>query len=338
MTSSEVRDLAAVPGVTHAAPAWSASWVSASGAQVTVLAVDPASYAALVGSVPGAPPVSASSLAVAPAGAPQPVLASPAAVASLGGPGTTSISTLAAVRPLSIRVAGVVSATPGWPGGGAFLILPLGALRSTATPPAPIPVTELLLTGSGIDRARLTTVVHQVLPPGGTAFFRADVLAGLTSQPLQHGAFVLFTLSIGLAAILGLAVMFLELALGAAERESTLARLATMGLGEGQRARVVALEVMPAVIAAAVAAWACALVLPPVVGPEIDLSAFTNTLLVVPLAPTASSFSGTAPLVPDVAAVALPVAGLIVLAAVALWIEIRSGRRRGVTTALRIGG
>ena len=44
---------------------------------------------------------------------------------------------------------------------------------------------------------------------------------------------------------------------GAAERKATLARLATMGLGEGQRAGVVALEVLPAVIAAAVAAWAC---------------------------------------------------------------------------------
>jgi hypothetical protein len=48
--------------------------------------------------------------------------------------------------------------------------------------------------------------------------------------------------------------MLLELALGAAEREATLARLATMGLSEGQRAWVVALEVLPAVIAAAAAA------------------------------------------------------------------------------------
>ena len=176
------------------------------------------------------------------------------------------------------------------------------------------------------------------LPAGGTAFFRADVLSGLANQPLQHGAFVLFTLSVGLAAILGLAVMFLELALGAAERESTLARLATMGLGEGQRAWVVALEVLPSVIAAAVAAWACALVLPQVVGPAIDLSVFTSTPLLVPLAPTVSSFTGAVPLVPDVASVTLPLAGLIVLAGAALWIEIRSGRRRGVTTALRIGG
>jgi putative ABC transport system permease protein len=131
--------------------------------------------------------------------------------------------------------------------------------------------------------------------------------------------------------------MFLELALGAAEREATLARLATMGLGERQRARVVAVEVLPAVIAAGLATWACALALPRVVSPVIDLSVFTSTPIPVPLAPGAS-FSATAPLVPDVASLALPLGGLVVLAGLALWIEIRSGRRRRVTTALRIGG
>jgi putative ABC transport system permease protein len=110
-----------------------------------------------------------------------------------------------------------------------------------------------------------------------------------------------------------------------------------MGLGEGQRARVVALEVLPAVIAAAVAAWACALVLPRVVAPAIDLSVFNAVPLSVPLAPSVSSFGGTVPLVPDVASVALPLAGLIVVAAVSLGIEIRSVRRRRVTAALRIG-
>jgi hypothetical protein len=216
--------------------------------------------------------------------------------------------------------------------------MPLGALTSTATPPVPVPVTELLLTGSGIDRARLAAVMRDDLPPGGAVIFRSDVLSVLANAPLQHGAFLLFTLSVALAAVLGLAVMFLELALGAAEREATLARLATMGLGEGQRARVVALEVLPAVIAAAVAAWACALVLPRVVAPAINLSVFTSTPVSVPLAPVASSFVGPVPLVPDVASVAIPLAGLVVVAAVALGVEIRSARRRGVTAPLRIGG
>jgi hypothetical protein len=333
-----VRAIGAVPGVTHAAAASTYPWESANGTQLTVLAVDPASYAALVAAVPGDPRMLASALAgPATPGAPQPVLASPQAAASLGR-GSTLIGTTAAIRSVKVRVAGVVAATPGWPAGGAFLVMPRSALKSSATPPVSVPVTELLLTGSGIDRARLAAVLRDDLPPGGTAIYRSDVLATLTGAPLQHGAFLLFTLSVALAAVLGLAVMFLELALGAAEREATLARLATMGLGEGQRARVVALEVLPAVIAAAVAAWACALVLPRVVAPAINLSVFTSTPVSVPLAPNASSFVGSVPLVPDVASVALPLAGLILIAAVSLGIEIRSGRRRGVTTALRIGG
>jgi putative ABC transport system permease protein len=336
---ADVRALSSVPGVTHAAEAWPSSWLSPSGTRLTVVAVDPASYAALISAARGYPAMSPSSLALpATPGAAQPVLASPQAAASLGA-GPISIGPAgAAVRSVKIRVAGVVSATPGWPAGGAFLVMPLGALTSTATPPVPVPVTELLLTGSGIDRARLAAVMRDDLPPGGAVIFRSDVLSVLANAPLQHGAFLLFTLSVALAAVLGLAVMFLELALGAAEREATLARLATMGLGEGQRARVVALEVLPAVIAAAVAAWACALVLPRVVAPAINLSVFTSTPVSVPLAPVASSFVGPVPLVPDVASVAIPLAGLVVVAAVALGVEIRSGRRRGVTAPLRIGG
>ena len=180
----------------------------------------------------------------------------------------------------------------------------------------------MLLTGGSIDQARLTAVVRRTVP-GGVATFRSDILSALTSGPLQHGAFALFSLAVVVAAILGLAVMLLELALGAPEREATLARLAAMGLGEGQRAWVVALEVLPAVIAAAVAAWACALALPRVLAPDIDLSVFTGSSVTVKLAA-------------DVASFAVPLAGLAVLAAVALGIEIRAARRREAAS-LRMG-
>jgi hypothetical protein len=201
--------------------------------------------------------------------------------------------------------------------------MPLAAIKSASTPPEPTGVNEMLLTGGSIDRARLTAVLRHALPDG-VATFRSDELSALTSGPLQHGAFTLFSLAVGVAAILGLAVMLLELALGSSEREATLARLATMGLGEGQRAWVVALEVLPAVIAAAVAAWACALALPRVLAPDLDLSVFTRSSVAVRLAADAASF-------------ALPLAALAVLTAVALGIEIRSGRRRGASS-LRIGG
>jgi len=318
-----VRAMADVPGVSHAASVWNALWQTPGDTQLNVLAVDPASYAALVASSQGFPPVQAGLIAVpGPAGAPQPVLASPQALADLGH-GVVSLTTnQAVVAPVRVQVAGVLSSTPGYLGGGAFVIMPVAAVRSTATPLAPTPTNEMLLNGGSIDHARLAAVVRDMLF-GGTVTFRSDALSALTDGPLQHGAFTLFTLAVGVAAALGLAVMLLELALGASERDSTLARLATMGLGEGQRAWVVALEVLPAVIAAAVSAWACAVALPQVLAPDIDLSVFTGTTIPVPL---------TA----NVVSVAVPLFGLALVAVVSLGIEIRWGRRRGAAS-LRVG-
>jgi putative ABC transport system permease protein len=322
LSPAAMQALAAVPGVTHAARVLQAGWSGPGGQQVTGLAVDPAAYAALVADTRTFPAVPARLLAPAGAGAPQPVLASPQAVALLG----TSVITLnglADVKPLRVRITGVLSATPALTSGGAFLIMPLTAIRGEGVPPV-VPVNELLLTGSNIDSARLATVMNTMVY-AGVATIRSDILKGLTGAPLQHGAFVLFELSIAVAAVFGLAVMLLELALGAAEREVTLARLATMGLGERQRARVVALEVLPALLGAAVAAVACALALPWVARPAIDLSVFTG------------SIAGVA-LTPDVASFALPLGGLAVVALAALYVQVRSGRRRGVTATLRSGG
>ena len=324
ISPAAARLVAAVPGVTHAAEVMNESWATTAGSHVNVLAVDPASYAELVARTPGFPQLPAG-LLVTPgkAGAPQPVLVSPQAAADLGRDTVTLSTRQAPLQPVRVRVAGVIASTPALPAGGAFVIMPLAAIKSAVTPSEPIPVNEMLLTGESIDRARLATVLRHALPDG-VATFRSDVLSSLTSGPLQHGAFTLFSLAVVVAAILGLAVMLFELALGAADRKATLARLATMGLGEGQRAGVVALEVLPAVITAAVAAWACALALPQVLAPDLDLSVFTRSSAAVKLAADAASFAVT-------------LTGLAVLAAVALGIEIRSGRRREASS-LRIGG
>ena len=324
ISPAAARAIAAVPGVTHAAEVMTGTWATAAGSQVSVLAVDPASYAALVAHTSGFPQVPAGLLATpGQAGVPQPVLASPPASAELGAGPVTLSTRQASLQPVRIRVAGVIASTPALPAGGAFVIIPLASIKSAITPPEPIGVNEMLLAGGSIDRAGLTAVLRHTLP-AGVATFRSVVLSGLTSGPMQHGAFTLFSLAVGAAAILGLAVMLLELALGAPEREATLARLATMGLNERQRARVVALEVLPAVIASAVAAWASALALPRVLAPDLDLSVFTGS-------------SGRVPLAADVASLAVPLAGLAVLTAVALGLEIRLGRRRAATS-LRIGG
>ena len=159
---------------------------------------------------------------------------------------------------LRVRVSGELPSTPALPGGGTFLVLPLSAIGGAGAP-----VNVMLLTGPSIDIARLHAV--QAAMPGTAALTittRSQVLQALTGAPLQHGTFLIFTLAIVFAPALALAVMLLELALGAAERELTLAKLATMGLAERQRVRLSALEVFPAIAASAVAAVACAITLP----------------------------------------------------------------------------
>ena len=192
-----------------------------------------------------------------------------------------------------VRVAGRLSGTPALAAGGAFVLMPESLV---AHEPFVVP-NVMLLTGPRIDTARLTTLVNKMVPMA-TTIVRSELLGTLTGAPVQRGAFLLFALALAVAAGLGLAVMLLQLALGATDREATLARLATMGLGDGQRTRLVLVEALPAVIAATVAAVAAALLLPRIVAPAINLSVFTGS-------------SAGVPLVPDVASVALPIAGLM---------------------------
>ena len=305
------RAFTAVPGVQHAAVV--SEWLvnAPDGALVTALAVDPASYSALVASSETWPAVDPGLLTG------DGVLASPRAVADFGRDKTVTLTSDNGVAPIRVRVAGTLSGTPAPVEGGAFVLMPesLIAHESYVGP------NVMLLNGPGIDTARLTPLVYKMAPEAGITI-RSELLGQLTGAPLQRGAFLLFALALATAAGLGLAVMLLQLALGAADREATLARLATMGLGDGQRTRLVVLEVLPAVIAAAVAAVGSALVLPRIVAPAINLSVFTGS-------------SAGVPLVPDLASVAVPIAGLIVVAAVTLTIEIRA--RRGVVSTLRGG-
>ena len=86
----------------------------------------------------------------------------------------TTITSQADVQPICVRVAGVLSATPVLPAGGAFMIMPLSALRGAGTPPV-VSVNEMLLTGTCIDSARLAAVMNTMVVPfvGATLGFVA---------------------------------------------------------------------------------------------------------------------------------------------------------------------
>ena len=314
-----VRAIAAVRGVRAAAEVWSTSWVTPFGQPVTLVAVDPDRYAAVVAGTPY-PAFPAARLSPAPGGivpfgATVPVLASPAAAALLGT-GTTQLTTLTAMGPVRVRVVGTLSSTPAQPGGGTFVVMPLETLPGPAGQALPGMV---LVSGSAIDRAQLTAVAAKVMPDNITTY-RTSVFASLATSPLQHGAGLIIALTDLTAAAFGLFIVILGLALGSAERELTLARLTVMG--HERAAGLVLAETMPAVLAAVVAGAVCAVLLPRVIGSSIDLSAFTGT-------------SAPVQFQPGVLALGLPAAAIVVLAVAALAAETRALRRHDVTGTLR---
>ena len=221
ITPDAVTAISAVPGVRHATEAWVTNWFTLFGQQVTVIAVDPASYAAVVADTPfSAFPAGkigpAAPRSVLPDGATVPVLASPSAVSVLDQ-GEGQLNTLTAMGPIKVRVAGILSDTPALPAGGPFVVMPLLGLPGPAGAPAP---NMLLVTGSAINDARLTAVANRVIPDN-IITFRTAVLASLGSSPLQHGAGLIITLTIVTAAAFGLFIVILGLALGAPERGLT---------------------------------------------------------------------------------------------------------------------
>jgi len=319
-TPAAVRAIAAVPGVQHVAGVGISTWVTpSSGQPLTVVAVDPASYQAVVAGTPF-PAVPVPTISVASGGplsptTTVPVLASPAEAASLGQ-AVAKITSVYAPGRISVRIVGQVASTPAQPTGGAFLIMPrqgLTGLGSLATD------NMVLVTGSSINDARLSAVVANQMP-GALIRIRSTVLSGLVNSPLQHGAVLVVTLTVAAATGFGLFILVFGLVLGSADRELTLARLTVMG--HERPTGFVLAEVMPAVLAAVVAGAVCALVLPHLIGSALDLSGYTGAAIPVQLQP-------------DLIALALPAAFFLLIAAAALVTETRALRRRGVTAMLR---
>lgn len=322
VTPADQLAIAAVPGAARTAAVAVSTAAPGGGAQIDVVVVSPASYAALVASTPY-PVVPAGLLARPPgtasrptAAAPVPVLASPAAAARLRRPASLPIG----FGRLPVRVAGLLSGTPAVPGSRSFVLVPAwAAARLHAAAP-----TGLLVTGPRLDDRALAAAVARVLPQS-TITLRPRALAALTGGLLPRGAYQAFALGAAAAAGFCVLVLLLTLVLAARSRALTLARLSTMGLGAGQGRRLVIAEALPPVLAAAAAGAACAVALVPLLAPVLDLSVFTGSGAPVPVRA-------------DLAALAIPVAGLVVLAVATLSAQALLAGRRGAASALRISG
>ena len=320
LTPARQHAIAAVPGVRRTAAALVTAGTPGGRAPLTVVLVSPAGYAALVAGTPF-PRVPAALLAEPAGGAapgtPAPALASPAAAAELAHHAVALSTDLGTLR---VRVAWLAS-TPAAPGTGSFVVVPFWAASHLSAQKSP---TELLVTGPRLDDQALAAAAARVVP-GAAITFRTRVLASLAGAALPHGAYVAFALGSGVAAGFCVIVLMLSLVLAARSRALTLARLSTMGLGTGQGRLLVIAEALPPVLAAAVAGAACALALVPLLGPVLDLSVFTGSAAAVPVRA-------------DLVALAIPAAGLIILAVATLSAQAIAASRRGAASALRISG
>jgi len=315
VTPAAEQAIAAVPGVRRLTATWNTSWLTPTSQPVEMVAVDPASYAALVASTPF-PAVPVAKLGGAgPGPGTVSVLASPAALADLGGR-AAQLTSPVAIGPIGVRVAGTVTSIPGQPAGSAFLVMEIQRLPGPLGVPA---VNRIWITGSGISTAAMSAVVGRQLPGASTAF-RSVALAALAGSPLQHGAGLILPLTIATAAGFGLFILMLGVALGTSDRALTLARLTVMG--HERATGLVLLEALPAVVVAVAAGAGCTLVLPPLVGSALDLSVFTGSGVPVPLRP-------------DWISLGLPAVAALLVAAAALVTEARRLSRRGVARMLR---
>jgi putative ABC transport system permease protein len=309
------RAIGAVPGVQHTAAVAAVPGSLPSGIGIEVIAVSPASYAALTASTPW-PRFPAAALATragtAASSGQTPAVAATAVAADLrAGPVQLPLGTASALR---LRVTAVVSATPALPGQDMFVVVPSSALSQ-------VPPSLLLVTGAHINRAALTAAVHRRLPHA-VIRFRSAALAALAGSPLQRGAYTCFGFGIAAAAGFCVVIVLLGLAVEARSRKLVLGRLAAMGLGAGQARRMAVLEGLPVTLAAACAGAVCGWALAPLTGPALDLSVFTGNDASVPIRASAT-------------ALAVPAAGLVVLVLLVLTVHTIAAHRRGPGRALR---
>ncbi|MER5276592.1 FtsX-like permease family protein [Streptomyces sp. NPDC002809] len=280
--------------------------------RVTLLAVDPDSYARLAGRT-GLGSFRAAELRKS--SGVLPALATPAVAERLRG-GTTTIGPPGG--PFSVRVDMVRSTTPA--ADGDFLVVDAAGL------PGRHPATTLLISGPSVAGADLASAARSA----GSAIvkLRSAERDRFTTSPVQSGAERIY--AVAAAAGAGYAVLALVLSLlqTSAERTALLARLRTMGLTRRQGRRLLILETLPQTLLAAVGGalvgWAAILLL----APGIDLGR---------LALAGQASLGQVRLHADPVSLLLPALGVVAIASAVAAVQAWLITRRTTTTELRVG-
>ena len=301
-----------MPGVVATATAAIATGSLSSGSTLSLMYVDPARWAAVVDRAPG-PRFPRAALSGNTATS-LPAVATPA-TAELVGTAPAEVS-LAGGPAVTIRLAGRIGSIPGATTDDVVIV----PREPSGT--GPDAVNLMLVAGPRLDGARLTAAVRRVLPDASVTV-RSSVLAALESAPVLQAAETALTQGLAAAAGFGVLVLLLSLLLTAQTRELTLASLATMGLRRGQAQLLLAAETLPPVVAAAIGGVACAWLLAPLVGPSLNLAAYSGTGSAIVVSPAVVPLAASA-------------AGLVLAALLVLLIQAVITYYRGSTRALRI--
>jgi putative ABC transport system permease protein len=335
ITAGAVRSLAAVPGVTATTAVYSAGAAGPFGLRVRapggavqragIAVVTPGPYAALASRTPW-PGVPAALLAPGAAGPGRvPVLASQRLAAALGlrgsGPAQTAVVQLDGIS-VRVGVEAVIGATPAMPAGGSFLVLPQWAAARLPSIPGP---DVLLATGPGTGTARFRAAAAAAVS-GDTLVLRQRLLTGLRDAPAAAAAERVDALGLRAAAALIVIALLLGLAVAARGRDRLARRMLALGM-PARQARLLALaQALPLLAAGILGMAAAAAGLAFLIGPALNLSAFTG----------GAGGTGTTP-VPvrlEPAALLLPAAGAVLAALVLSAAGSALATRRGGAAAV----
>lgn len=312
--AAKVREL---PGVNDVAPVYREFDLDLRDARpesVTLLAVDPKSYARLAGRT-GLGSFRADELRKS--SGVLPAIASPAVAERLSG-------RAAAIGPagglFSVRVDVVRSTTPAMAEGD-FLVVDATGL------PGGRAANTLLISGPSVAEADLEAASRTA--ESATVMLRSTEQESFTESPVQSGAEGIYVVAAAAGAGYAVLALVLSLLQTAPERSALLGRLRTMGLTRRQGRRLLVLESLPQALLAAVGGalvgWAAILLL----APGIDLGR---------LALAAQSASlGQVQLRADPVSLLLPALGVVAIASAVAAAQAWVTTRRTTTTELRAG-
>ena len=136
--------------------------------------------------------------------------------------------------------------------------------------------TAVLLFGGSADATALHAAADRVLGPLAQVTVRTEKLTALRGDGLTRGIGVLYTASTLLAVLFALLAVALELVLTAPERGRTTSYLRTLGLTGRGAAALHLVQLLPLVPVAALGGVVLGLVEPRILGPALDLRAFTG--------------------------------------------------------------